>query len=247
MKKIIPFNKRIEFEDNLYEVTSISLEHTLHREDRCVCGNFTVSGEYRVTETSSNTLSFSYDLPFTIDIDDKYNIDNMDIDINDFYYEILDNKYLVVNIEVKIDHIEEVIERDDSMKDKNINQVKDSCVEKEDPITIPDDRHDNNAEIFEEPDDATVPNELPVDDNVADAINKQNDTDATDTVGVKSIFAGMSKTDTYVTYKVYIMREADTLDTVISNYKVTKELLEQYNDLHDIKIGDKLIIPYVKN
>src|SRR5574344_2565672 len=223
MKKIIPFNKRIEFEDNLYEVTSISLEHTLHREDRCVCGNFTVSGEYRVTETSSNTLSFSYDLPFTIDIDDKYNIDNMDIDINDFYYEILDNKYLVVNIEVKIDHIEEVIERDDGMKDKNINQVKDSCVEKEDPITIPDDRHDNNAEIFEEPDDPS-----PVATN-----------------DVKSIFAGMSKTDTYVTYKVYIMRDADTLDTVISNYKVTKELLEQYNDLNDIKIGDKLIIPYV--
>ena len=37
--------------------------------------------------------------------------------------------------------------------------------------------------------------------------------------------------------------EGDTIDKIIEKYNITKEELEKYNDLGDIKIGDKLIIP----
>ncbi len=53
--------------------------------------------------------------------------------------------------------------------------------------------------------------------------------------------------DDYCSYKVYMVKENDTLESITTYYKVSKEVLEQYNDISDIKIGDKLIIPYVFN
>ena len=44
-------------------------------------------------------------------------------------------------------------------------------------------------------------------------------------------------------YKIYIVKENDTIESIISKYSVSKELLDSYNDLSDIKLGDKIIIP----
>ena len=49
--------------------------------------------------------------------------------------------------------------------------------------------------------------------------------------------------DTYVTYNVCIVRENDTVDSILEKYGITHDQLEKYNDLTDIKIGDKLLIP----
>ena len=49
--------------------------------------------------------------------------------------------------------------------------------------------------------------------------------------------------DTYLTYKVYIFKEGDSVDSIIENYKVTKDDLEDYNDLDSIRIGSKIVIP----
>ena len=39
------------------------------------------------------------------------------------------------------------------------------------------------------------------------------------------------------------MRENDTVNTIIEKYKVNKEELEEYNNLQELKIGSKVIIP----
>ena len=70
MKKIIPFKKEIIFNDNLSEITSISLEHNLKSENNEIVGNFYITGEYKVTRSSQDTLKFDYDLPFEIDLDE---------------------------------------------------------------------------------------------------------------------------------------------------------------------------------
>ena len=49
--------------------------------------------------------------------------------------------------------------------------------------------------------------------------------------------------ETYSTYSVYIVRKEETLESILSKFKITKEELESYNDLKDIGIGSKLIIP----
>ena len=213
MKKLIPFRKEIDL-GNLYEVTSISLEHNLSKNNNIVSGNFIVSGEYLMTENSKETIPFNYDFPFTIDIDNIYDISNASIDIDDFYYEIIDNKTLAINIEVKLDKVEELLlERDESM---DIDLLSDNIVDLD--IT------DNNIEI-----------------------NNYNDVVIEDKDIKKSLFSNLDNTDNYVNYRVYIVRENDSIDTIMKKYNVTKTMLEDYNDLTNMKIGDKIIIPYVKN
>lgn len=51
------------------------------------------------------------------------------------------------------------------------------------------------------------------------------------------------KTESYVEYNIYILREGDTIDTILDKYNTTIDKLKDYNDLDDLKIGDKIIIP----
>ena len=61
---------------------------------------------------------------------------------------------------------------------------------------------------------------------------------------INSIFNNSTFTDeVYVTYNVFILRDGDTLDSIMEKYNITKEELEKYNDLSSLQLGDKLIIP----
>lgn len=197
MKKIVPFKKDIDFNTNIAEISSISLEHTLKlKEENLVSGEFIVSGTYKLTDTSLNVDSFEYKLPFDISIDKKYDTNNIDVDISDFYYEVIDNEILEVNIEVSLDNLEEKEER-------NMTEEK--------------------PEVIEEP------KEEPID-------TKREEKSL-------SIFEDLEENERYVVYKVHIVTENDTTESIINEYGITKEDLESYNDLTDLKIGDKLIIP----
>ena len=67
-----------------------------------------------------------------------------------------------------------------------------------------------------------------------------------DTEEVKTLFDNFDDSnETYATYRICIVKESDTLESITLKYNVSKELLEQYNDISELKIGDKLIIPSV--
>ena len=71
MKKFIPFKKEIPFKTKIAEVTSISLEHNIHGcANNEISGDFIISGEYRVTDTSTSVQEFRFDLPFDIEMSD---------------------------------------------------------------------------------------------------------------------------------------------------------------------------------
>lgn len=76
--------------------------------------------------------------------------------------------------------------------------------------------------------------------------NTNNDTNKPQMVNnnVSSIFSSFKDNiETYKTYSVYIMKEEDTIDVVLQKYGVTREELEEYNDMSDIKTGSKIIVP----
>ena len=61
---------------------------------------------------------------------------------------------------------------------------------------------------------------------------------------ITTVFDNMdASSETYKSYKVYIVREGDDLEFIMEKYATTKETIEQYNDLKELKIGDKIIIP----
>lgn len=49
--------------------------------------------------------------------------------------------------------------------------------------------------------------------------------------------------NSYSKYKVYIMRDSDTTESILLKYNITLEDLKQYNNIDSIKVGDKLVIP----
>ena len=192
MKKIIPFKKEITFNNNIHEILSISLEHNLKKaENNFITGEFVISGDYRITDISINTENFDFKIPFDIELDDKYVIDNVVIDIDDFYYEILNSNTLVINIDVLLDKLEE--------KEEIIEIIP--KIEEKEPIKL-------EVEV----------KEVKKEEKVSD------DKD-------------------FVTYKIYIIKEGDGVESILKNYNIARELLEEYNDLSELKIGDKVIIP----
>lgn len=50
--------------------------------------------------------------------------------------------------------------------------------------------------------------------------------------------------DKFITYKIYKISEIDTLESLVIKFHTTLDELKEYNDLSNINIGDKLIIPY---
>lgn len=226
MKKIIPFKKEIVFKTNLSEITSISLEHTLQVDkNNMVLGEFIVSGEYKMVDTSVNVEAFSFNIPFEVSIDEKYIIDKVIVDIYDFYYEIINNNVLALNIEVIVDRLREKPLIDEIIENglEEVEKVKDEIELEE------DEEIEEEEEIRKE----TETNEL-----------EEREINENDEKITKSLFDNFdSRSETYMTYKVYIVREGDTLDVLIQNYGVPKEELEKYNNLNELNIGDRLIIP----
>lgn len=58
-----------------------------------------------------------------------------------------------------------------------------------------------------------------------------------------NIFGDFNEEEKYVTYRVYRVSEGDTIDKILEKYNVSKEELNNYNDITNINVGDKLIIP----
>ena len=109
MKKTVPLKKELNFKNHLAEIVSIALDHELNLENRVIKGNLIVSGSYKINDTSVNTEEFNFTIPVNIEMSDRYNLEHMTIDIDDFYYEIINNNILSVAIEIGLDNLEETL------------------------------------------------------------------------------------------------------------------------------------------
>lgn len=221
MKKTIPFKKQLTFKTNINEITSISLENTLHNSAKTVEGDLIVSGTYKITETSIQVDEFEYTIPINIEINDKYDSENMTIDIDDFYYEIINNNILEVNIEILLDNI---------IEKKVVETPKPEIIESE---------VRKMETIQETPGQRCIEEETELEQITSDDKQEQP---------MNNIFDNFeTNKEEYSTYYVYIVREGDSIDTIIAKYNVNKENLEEYNNLTELKLGDKIIIPETKN
>lgn len=228
VQKTIPFKKDIEF-DSIAEIKSISLEHTLSLKENLVSGSFIVSGTYKMTDSSINLDEFSFDLPFNISIDNKYDVSNIKIDINDFYYELKNNNTLSVSIEVLIDNLE--IKEESSMR-KEYDALEEELSEE----------IEENLESISKQEDNIIKDDLDKEetsDKDEDEIREKTE----ESEVISSIFDNVSDSENYVTYKVHVVTESDTIETILQKYEVTLSKLEDYNDLTELKTGDKVIIP----
>lgn len=217
MKKIIPFKKEIMFKNTIEEIVSISMDNHLEIDDITVKGNFIISGEY---EYSQKKEPFSFDIPYLGYIDEIYDTKDSKIDIDDFYYEISEPNKLSIFIDISIDNLLEkpLVELEPDTEEERREIMSEFEEEKE---------NEREREIIPE---------------IGEVFEEEKIEDPG-----KIIFNNPNLEESYMTYKVYIVREGDTIDSILTKYEIARDQLFKYNVINELNIGDKLIIPHEKN
>ncbi len=263
MKQIIPFKKELPFKTKVCDITSISLERDIDiSDDGIVSGVFHITGDYKMNEGSINREDFSFDLPFDITLDPRYDIKTVNADIEDFYYDIINEDTLKVNIDlfIEADYLPEseiklevtgTVDEDSNLKEDDTSSSED----REDNTEDLEDKEEEVLEVVKEETDTSEDNTLRLDekerdetifspsilfeDKKTEELPIEND----NMISTSDLFSNLDDTETYSTYYVYIVKEDDSIDKILSKYGVTKEELEDYNDITEIKPGDKVIVP----
>lgn len=215
MKSIVPYTKDIEFHTKIAEICSISLEHELNISDTEIEGNFIVSGEYKSHEVSVNKEPFNYKLPFTLDMTEDIVKDSIDFEITDFTYEVIGEQTLRVNIEFMVTAEEKVEEVEE------IEEIEDK--EKE--------------EIRE-----TVMEEI--DNLFAEEENEDEDRLEEDSENI-ILNSMQEKESEFATYHIHIINANDSIESICAMYNVDMNTLKEYNNVENVTVGDKLIIPWL--
>lgn len=222
MKKIVNFEKEINFPSMIGEINTISLDHNVKFiNENQATGNLIVSGTYKMTEASTILEDFKYELPVEIDLAESIDLDSGKISINDFNYEIINEDILKCNIDLLVEGVESLkVEEDIEVLEELVRECDGE--EKED-----EEKELPKIEI----------------ENTIEEIKEEKEEDNSN---IGSLFQAFeNSTETFKTYSVYIMRKDDTIEKVLDKYKINIDQLEEYNDISNIEIGTKLIIPSV--
>ncbi len=226
MKEIIPIKKEFIFNTKIGEITDISLDYDYKIKDELVEGTIDISGSYKMTEASVVSEEFYYRVPFSVAISKRIKQDTINIEIDDFKY-TFDKDILNINVDLLLtcDEEETIKEEtfniDDYFNEINQNNIKEEFELENEMNDVSFNNNENNVELTD-----------------IDNININNITNNI----TNNIINDEKK---YYKYKVYIIRQNDTIDSICNKYNISINELKEYNNIENINIGDKLIIPYI--
>jgi len=263
MKKILNFDKEINFPTMIGEITSIALDHSLKfTSSSDIEGSFFIKGTYKMTEASHLEEEFDYNIPVDITLTENLDFPTCKVEIEDFYYEIINDDTLKCSIDVLVEGLEEII----------LDEKEEILEVLETPVETKKVEVEEIETLTRECDDDIIPEEekeIPIrEEDLSKGIQIEKDIlqsieyekpreempeeellpkDEKKTENIETIFSAFKDTEeTFKSYSVYILRKNDTLEKIYSLYNVTQEELCNYNNLDDISIGMKIIIPNQK-
>ena len=263
MKQVIPFYKEIVFKNNIANLVSISLEHNEKILDGEISGEFIVFGEYKTHNDTTETEDFKYKLPFTTIISDDIDKETINVDIEDFTYEQIENDVLRIDINFSVDgeykergddEDVEILEEDDKDEEKIDSEIdnilNDNNVLDEDLDLIVED----NDVIIDEVEERINLDVKNIIDNIVeekkeetvienDVIKIEKENIKEENMKEENALIKEDSNDEYVTYHVHVVNSNDNLENIIKTYNTTINIVNSYNDLKELKIGDKIIIP----
>lgn len=268
MKKIVSFEKELDFPSMIGEITSIALDNNLDFIDQnTITGTFTISGSYKMTEASTLEESFKYDIPVDITLVETFDLSSVKVTIDNFNYEVINDDVLKCNIDVLIDGIEEIVLEEELIDNteknpdevisteelnlKEMESVRECDGDKMEDKELDMEKADIQEEVefpFKQISEVKELNKEQEDKKEGDDKKMKNEEKELDNnlegQNISSLFEAFSSTDeTFKTYSVYILRREDTIETVLNKYSITREELSDYNDLENLEIGSKLVIP----
>ena len=222
MKQVIPFYKEIVFKNKIANLTSISLEHNEKVVDGEVSGEFIVYGDYKVHNDTTEKEEFKYKLPFTALLPDDIDLSTVKVDITDFRYDQIDEDVLRIDIDFSIegDTLECLDERE-IVEEDTINEEIDEILGIKDEVE-------------------TL--ELPV-ESMEEEVQVREDTINEEIQVIEKTEEKIETMEEYVTYHVHVVGSNDSVENIMKLYNTNLDMLNQYNDIKELKIGDKVIIP----
>ena len=233
MRKVISFDKKLEFKTMIGEVTSISLDPNLKfSDDNDITGELVISGKYKLTAASRLEEDFLFSLPLEIALSEQLEEETRNVYVDDFRYDVdNDDDSLNCHIDLVVEGVEKIeVENEEIINDRASIEPSENFYEDSSLLSDEMVKKINDNQIV------AMDNVTSKDDIQDDKIVENNST--------YSLFSSFSDSDeSFSTYSVYIVRENDTLESIMSKYKVHREELEDYNDLNNLMIGSKIIIP----
>ena len=258
MKKVISFEKELDFPTMIGEITSISLDQNIEFLDSSsAAGEMIVSGGYKLTEASTLIEDFKYNIPVEITLTEKLDLSTTKISISDFNYEIINDDILKCNIDLLLEGVEEVEIEEKEEKEIEIEQIEvldedsnrecdgdleENKEEQELPVKMEDEEEFPFEIKQKEENEIKMPQaEINIFQKEEEKMEKQEESLTSNISSLFQVFENSE--ETFTTYSVYIMRKEDTLDRIMDHYHVNREQLSEYNDLDNLEIGSKIIIP----
>lgn len=169
----------------------------------------------------------------TVALSGTYKMTEASVLEEDFYYTIpfsiaISKRINKDTIKIEIDDFKYNVERD-TLK-VNID-LELTCEELE------EETEDDNYDFFEEP-------KIDIDNTEIETEVKNIEEKEDMTNNINNITQNIINTENkYYTYKIYIVRSGDTIDSICSKYNISYDDLKEYNNLNEINVGDKIIIP----
>lgn len=229
MNQKIEFKKDCMLKTYVSSITDISLTHDYKILDDTIEGYFDVTGSYKVTMSSVETEEFMFTIPFTIALSSLIDKDTIDLKLSDFNYSVEKD---VLHLKMFLDMDYQEIEIKEDIKDnEEIDNMINDLMDKESTTNIKSPSEFHNEVML---------------DNVLDSKEEVSTKEEVSEKNFNTIFNEVKEND-FSKYKVYIMRSEDTLESILVKYNVTMDEIKEYNDIDNINIGSKIVIPYNKN
>lgn len=229
MNQKIEFKKDCMLKTYVSSITDISLTHDYKILDDTIEGYFDVTGSYKVTMSSVETESFMFTIPFTIALSSLIDKDTIDLKLSDFNYSV-EKDVLHLKMFLDMDY-QEIEIKEDTEDNEEIDNMINDLMDKESTTDIKSPSEFHNEVML---------------DNVIDSKEEVSTKEKVSEKNFNTIFNEVKESN-FSKYKVYIMRSEDTLESILVKYNVTMEEIKEYNDIDNINIGSKIVIPYNKN
>ena len=234
MKQTIEFKKTCMMKTYVEEVTDITVTHDYKVLEDTVEGYFDIVGRYKVTRSSVTDEDFMFTVPFTIAIGDNIDKDSINLSMNDFEYSV-QKDLLHLDMKLDFEYNEVAIKEEKELEPEETEDTLEDTIDEElEKINVEEETMDEINPI----------EEIKMDNE--EEINVTLEEEQLDTKKeIDNILDGFKDENSYYKYKIYIMKEEDTLESIAIKYDVTLDTLKEYNNLEEVKVGDKIIIPTV--
>lgn len=216
MNITIPFSKDIPFKTKIAEITSISLEQDVSINDSELLGDFIISGEYKNLDVNVDTMPFNFVVPFSVSLDKDIDLETLRYEISDFKYSVKDDDILNIEILFHTEADKVYIKHEEIFERLNDDLVINDVIDEL--------NEEENENIFET---------TPVSDNRDETIST-------------SLISSNEFEEDYITYHIHMVKINESVESICSDYKIEKDKLLELNEITNISVGDKLLIPINK-